>query len=414
MRTILIHTIAFSPDRVSTAYIYNDIVVKFQKEGYRVLVVTTTPHYNPDKYNSLEQQLSPRYWGLYHTSNFRGNKVFHIPQKKFKNTLLRLIGFVYWHIVSFFLIAIQRKIDLILSPSPPLTIGILNIILGKIKRAKVIYNVQEVYPDLLINQRNLKSRLIIRPLESMERFIYSKSDAVTTIHEAFFDTILPRMKEKSNLHIIPNFVDTSIYRPMSSSDLLLDKSIFPLNDSLKVMFAGNIGLAQDWDLLVSVADELRDDSIEFFVIGDGAKKSYLKSEIEDKDLSNIHIIAYQPRKVMPAIIAYSDIQFIFMSQKTESLGFPSKVYTIMACGRAMLISSGRNTPIVKFMQNKQCSFIVDDADFQSKVLNVTSILKSVSKSSLLEYGGRARDLVLKEYSSRFVTDMYIKLANSLL
>jgi len=83
---------------------------------------------------------------------FRGIKVKHVYQKKYKSTITKVIGFVYWHIVSFLLALFEKKVDLILSPSPPLTIGLLNVIIAKLKGTKVIYNVQEIYPDLLIEE----------------------------------------------------------------------------------------------------------------------------------------------------------------------------------------------------------------------------------------------------------------------
>jgi len=86
---------------------------------------------------------------LYYESNFKGITVKHVYQKKYKSTVLRLLGFVYWHIVS-------------------LTIGFLNILIGKLKGAKVIYNVQGIYPDLLIEEGGLKSKPVIAILKWLE------------------------------------------------------------------------------------------------------------------------------------------------------------------------------------------------------------------------------------------------------
>ena len=160
MSKILIHSIAFSPDGVSTAYLYNDIALRFRQEGYEVVVLTTTPQYNVVESELINQPLKKRLFGLYYESDFHGIKVKHVFQKKHKKTTLRMFGFVYWHILSFFLGVSEKKVDVILSPSPPLTIGFINILIGKIKKAKVIYNIQEIYPDLLI-EGGLKSKPII-------------------------------------------------------------------------------------------------------------------------------------------------------------------------------------------------------------------------------------------------------------
>lgn len=414
MSKILIHTIAFSPDGVSTAYLYNDIALKFKENGFDVVVITTTPHYNVVQEEIEKQTLDRKLFGLYSVSYYHGIKVLHVPQKKFKSSILRILGFVYWHLISFFIGLFQKKINLIISPSPPLTIGLINIALGKLKKAKVIYNVQEIYPDLLIQEGNLKSGLIISILKFIEYFVYNHSDRVTTIDEVFYDTIISRFKDKSKLKIIPNFVDTEIYKPINLSEVLINKSHFPDSENLKIMYAGNIGHAQDWKILIEVATLLRNDEIDFYIIGEGVMKNQLEQEVTKLNLENVHILPYQQRELMPAIIAYSDIQFIFMSPETENHGFPSKVYTIMACGKPMLISSGENTPVVKFLKNINCSFIAYNNNISKRIEEIVEFLKSVEKKDLILIGSKGMEIIKNNYTKEIVAQKYIELANKLI
>lgn len=413
MSKILIHSIVFSPDGVSTAYLYNDIALKFKEKGYEVVVLTTTPHYNRIDAELKKQPLSPRFGGLYYESNFNGIRVRHVPQKKYKSTILRMMGFVYWHIMSFILGLFEKNIDIILSPSPPLTIGFINILIGKLKGAKVIYNIQEIYPDLLIEGGGLKSKNIISVLKWLEKFVYNKSDKATTIDKIFYDTIVTRFEDKSKLHIIPNFVDTDIYKPLDVNNVQLDRKIFPESDSLKLMYAGNIGHAQDWEPLIRTAQHLKDENIEFFVIGEGAMKAHLEKEVERLMLNKVHLIPYQPRESMPSLIAYADLQFIFMSPQTEGHGFPSKVYTIMACAKPMLVCSGANTPIINFLKDKDCAYLVEETTLESKTDKVVEILRSISKNNLLEMGKRGHADINKNYSKEAVTEMYVKLVDGI-
>ncbi len=413
-KKILIHSIVFSPDGVSTAYLYNDIALRFKEEGFDVSVITTTPHYNVVKSELQKQPLKKRAFGLYYESIFKGIPVKHVYQKKYKSTILRMFGFVYWHIVSFFLSITEKNVDLILSPSPPLTIGFLNILIGKIKKAKVIYNVQEIYPDLLIENGGLKSKPIISLLKWMERFVYNKSDAATTIDQIFYTTIAPRFEDNSKLCVIPNFVDTDIYKPILYSQFELDRQYFPETSSLKLMYAGNIGHAQDWEPLINLAEELRDEDVEFFVIGEGAMKETIEKEKGKKDLSKLHLIPYQPREHMPSLIAYSDLQFIFMSSETEVHGFPSKVYTIMACAKPLLICSGEKTPIVNFLKDKDCSYIISEDTVDEKVEIASRIIRSVSKDELSKKGVNGLKHITSNYSKDIVTNQYLELVNKLL
>jgi glycosyltransferase involved in cell wall biosynthesis len=306
--------------------------------GYEVVVLTTTPHFNLIEKDLRRQPLKRCLLGMYYESNYKGIIVKHIPQKKFKSSVLRILGFVYWHIASLILGFFEKRVQLLLSPSPPLTIGFINIILSRLKGAKVIYNVQEIYPDLLIESGGLKSKMVISILKWLEKFVYNHSACVTTIDTVFYNTIVGRFKDPTKLHIIPNFVDTSIYRPLSADNINIDNNYFPKTSSLKLMYAGNIGHAQDWVTLIQIALQLKDEKIEFFVIGEGVMKDFVEREINTHQLSKIHLIPYQPRETMSSLIAYADIQFIFMSPETDGHGFPSKVYTIMACAKPMLVS----------------------------------------------------------------------------
>lgn len=408
-KKILIHSLIFSPDGVSTAYLYNDIALTFQKKGYEVVVLSTTPHFNVVQEQLAEQPMKWGMWGLFKKSCYKGIKVFHVPQKKFKSTFFRLIGFVYWHIVSFFVGLGIKNVDVILSPSPPLTIGILNLWLAKIKGCKVVYNVQEIYPDIL----GKKEGLMFNVLSKLERKVYNSSDAVTTIDQVFYDTIVGRFNEPKHLNIIPNFVDTDLYRS-GVSTTELDKNLFPDTDNIKLLYAGNIGFAQDWEPLVRLAEKTRDLNVDYFLIGEGVKKSFVEEKKKELGLDRLHVLPYQPRHLMPAILAYSDVQYIFMTPDMEGMGFPSKVYTIMACGRPLVVCSGKNTPIVNFLDPVGCAKLVTTHDLEEKTDEMATWLSSMTREQLREIGSKGESVIKAQYTKEIVTAQYVELCESLL
>ena len=414
MKRVLIHTLIFSPDGVSTAYLYNDIALRLQERGYDVVVQTTTPHFNIVPEQVEKQPMRWKVWGLCKVSKYHGMTVLHVPQKKFKSTVLRLLGFVYWHIVSFFIGLTVRHVDLILSPSPPLTVGWMNLGLAKLKGCKVVYNVQEIYPDIL----KLKGGLTLKFLRWMEHNVYNGSDAVTTIDKVFYDTIVPRFRDRSKLHIIPNFVDTNLYHSVEFKSLSGLRSsngelLFPMTDSIKLLYAGNIGHAQSWEPLIALAEHTQDLNVEYIVIGEGARRGYLVDEKEKRNLTNLRILPYQPRQLMPAILSYSDVSFIFMAPEMDGDGFPSKVYTIMACERPMLILSGENTPIINFLDGKGCAKLVTEKDFGRKVDIMVDWLKNVTKDELREMGRKGLAEIQAKYTKEKVTNMYVDLVDEL-
>ena len=415
-KRVLIHTLIFSPDGVSTAYLYNDIALRLQERGYEVVVLTTTPHFNIVPEQVDKQPMKWKVWGFCKVSKFNGMTVLHVPQKKFKSTVLRLLGFVYWHIVSFFIGLTVKHVDLILSPSPPLTVGWMNLGLAKLKECKVVYNVQEIYPDIL----KLKGGVTLKFLRWMEHKVYNGSDAVTTIDKVFHDTIVDRFEDKSKLHIIPNFVDTELYHEDNNQELenlrirWANTNLSNDPNTIKLLYAGNIGHAQSWEPLIELADRTRDLNVEYIVIGEGAKRGYLVDETERRKLTNLRILPYQPRELMPAILSYSDASFIFMAPEMDGDGFPSKVYTIMACQRPMLILSGENTPIVNFLKDKGCAKLITEKDFDKKADEMVEWLSRVTKEELREMGKRGLAEIQAKYTKEIVTGMYADLVDSLL
>ncbi len=416
MKRVLIHTLIFSPDGVSTAYLYNDIALRLQQRGYEVVVLTTTPHFNIVPEQVEKQPMRWKVWGFCKVSKFNGMTVLHVPQKKFKSTVLRLLGFVYWHIVSFFIGLTIKHVDLILSPSPPLTVGWMNLGLAKLKGCKVIYNVQEIYPDIL----KLKGGFVLKFLRWMEHKVYNGSDAVTTIDQVFYDTIEPRFEDKSKLHIIPNFVDTELYHEVSYQELedlrgrWADLNLSTDPNTIKLIYAGNIGHAQSWEPLIELADKTRDLNVEYIVIGEGVKRGYVEEEIHKRGLDKLHLLPYQPRELMPAILSYSDASFIFMAPEMDGDGFPSKVYTIMACERPLLVMSSEGTPIINFLKKKNCAKLVTEQDFDKKVSEAVEWLKTITKQELMAMGKCGLSDIQANYSKEKVTDEYIELIRNVI
>jgi glycosyltransferase involved in cell wall biosynthesis len=180
------------------------------------------------------------------------------------------------------------------------------------------------------------------------------------------------------------------------------------------MYAGNIGNAQDWETFTLLANEMKGKPVHFYVIGEGVDRDHLEMEIEKQQLSNVTLVPYQRRELMPALIAYADLHFIFMASQVEGHGFPSKVYTLMACAKPMLVCSGANTPIVNFLNDKDCAWIVSERDVKRKVKQLCDILMTVTTSELTDKGMKGRAVVEKSYTREIVTDLYLQLVDKLI
>jgi glycosyltransferase involved in cell wall biosynthesis len=95
-------------------------------------------------------------------------------------------------------------------------------------------------------------------------------------------------------------------------------------------------------------------------------------------------------------------------------GFPSKVYTIMACERPMLILSGENTPIINFLKDKGCAKLITEKDFDKKVDEMVAWLKSVTKEDLAQMGKNGLAEIKSKYTKEIVTSLYSDLVKDLI
>ena len=145
-RKLLIHALTFPPDQVSTAYLYGDIAQKFVSEGWEVEVFTTAPHYN---YSENFRAVS-KPGLLTRTTQYHGIKVRHFYQSKSVPTFVRALLLFCFHFAFIIRALLGPKYSVVLTPSPPLTAGFLSGLAAKIRGARAVYNIQEIYPDIML------------------------------------------------------------------------------------------------------------------------------------------------------------------------------------------------------------------------------------------------------------------------
>lgn len=399
-KRVLIHTLIFPPDQVSTSYLYGDIVQKLIKSGYDVVVLTTFPHYNYD--GDFKQKSS---WGLFwRKTGYFGSEVFHFPQSKSDSKIIRGTYILLFHLAFLIKALTLKKFHYILTPSPPITSGFLSGIVAKIRGAKAIYNVQEIYPDVIIKQGGIKNRLIINFLKSIEKYTYRLSEKVVTIDELFSKNIENRL-ERSKLLCIPNFIDTDLYKPFEgeySKDLVF-------NGKYIVGYVGNLGKVQDWEAILKVIEFLQQENdIHFLIIGGGSEFEKLKRN--EEKYSNLSVWPYQVREKIPEINSRINLHLIAMTQASDYDGLPSKVFAILSSGRPILAASNIDSPLSSILKKSGNGVIVGLGDHDALSNMIIEISKGLLHKDANSIG---RQFVLDNYSKDVVTSKYVSLLKEL-
>lgn len=142
-----------------------------------------------------------------------------------------------------------------------------------------------------------------------------------------------------------------------------------------------------------------------------SQKEYLINEVQRQELSNIKILDYSDRELMPIINSFADIHFISISKEMEQEGFPSKVYTIMACAKPMIVITGKFTPLYNFLSKLDCSVLITDnrnENFINAILDLAN-----NKSKQIQLGDNGYKIIQENYTKEKVVAKYFQLLESL-
>jgi colanic acid biosynthesis glycosyl transferase WcaI len=388
-----------------------ELAIELQRLGHSVTVLTTTPHYNLDQMALARQPMQRRQAGLLYYSECQGIPVWHVKiPVKGQRVWARALDYIRFHLVS--LAVSLRTIgpqDIVIATSPPLTIGVMSWLLGVRWRAPSVYKVAEIYPDLAIRQGVVRHPALIAMMRWLERFVYSRNTMIVPIAEQFRRIIRQRGVPDQKLWMIPDFVDTELYRPLPRANPFAETHGL-LNDFV-VLYGGNIGLVQDWDSVLFAAETLKDLPIQFLIVGDGARRQWLAEEVRRRSLHKVKLLGYQPKELMPQINASCDIGTIPMTRTGALDGFPSKIYTNMACAKPVVASADAGSEMAWIIRESGCGRVVPPEDRQAYAEAVVAAFRE--RGSLPAEGERGRRFVEKDYSREAIARKYDELIRKL-
>lgn len=358
-----------------------------------------------------KQPISKRWGGLFSVSSIRGVSAIHIPMfKKSSSIVSRFISAFLFHVwvIIIGIVKVGRQ-DIVISSSPPLSAGIIGSFLAQIWKVPSVYIVQDVFPDGLIRQGKIRSKLLIRILKGMEKFVYKVNDKVVVIGNAFYETLLSRVNKRDKLCLIENFVDIELYKPHPRRNTISAK--YGLDNCFVVSYVGNIGNGQDFSPVVYAAERLKSLPIKFIFVGDGIMRKKLEKEIEEKKLLNIIVLGYMPRDVTPWINASSDVCLVLLSPHIKGDGFPSKIFSIMACARTAIVTADDGSDLKRVLQESGCGHVVQVGN--NKTFLETIIKVYEEREALEKEGERAREYVVQNYSKQAIAIKYEKMIKEL-
>ena len=400
---VLILTEAFPPEIRSASHLLYELAESLVEKGSKVTVVTRFPK---DYINKADRKYTGR---LFLREKMGGINVIRLNSFSFLRHIPLIRGLSQFILSGLLVIGgiISGRQDIILAYSPPLPLGISAYLLSIIKKAPFIFNVQDIFPQSVIDLGLLKSKVLIKISEALEKFIYKKARYITVHSEGNRENIISKKVNPEKVIIIYNWVDTDLIKPAKNQDNNFRRKN-NLSSKFVVSFAGVMGFAQGLDIVISCAELLKSyKDILFLLVGDGVKKDGLIKKAEDMQLNNIKFLPPQPREIYPCVLFASDICLVTLDKSVKTPVVPAKLLNIIASGRPVVASMNLKGDAPKIIRDAKCGYCVeaDDADGFSK-----AILKLYNNPKLRdEFGMNGRKYVVEHFSRKVCIEKYEKL-----
>ena len=398
----------FAPDLAPTGVVMTRIVTELAARGHELHVVTSLPWY---RNHAIEPGWGGRLWRTEKTEWGSIIRVHPFPGKSKSNLLRRALGFIAFSyavgIRSVHADGFPFKVDGVLAMSPPLTLGLTGWFTKIIRRAPLVFNIQDVFPDAAIQTGAISNKKIIAAAKWLERVSYQRSDAVVLLSRDLRANIANKIDTKfhDRLHVIPNFVDTIAITPQNR--MTAYRTELGIGDQLVVMYAGNVGFSQSLNLVAEAAAKFPE--IAFVINGDGAARKKLQQDCAQ--LANVYFGDYQPIERLSEVLATGDIHLVPLRAGLASVSVPSKSYSILAAGRPMLAAIDPNTEIPNMLRESGAGIAVEPDSAPAFIEALGQLVSN--RELLLEMGARGRNWVETHASPASVAAQYeaIFLAN---
>lgn len=370
----------------------NDLVKEWVDRGHEVTVLTGKPNY-PGGEVFAEFAHDPTAFNQY-----EGAQVIRVPMLARSQGALRLmlnyLSFVVgaciwgpWRLRG-------RRADVIFVFEPsPITVGLPAILMGRIKRAPVVLWVLDLWPETLAAVGVVRSPSVLRAVGHLVSFIYNRCALVLGQSRAFLDSISRYCNDRSKVRYFPSWAENLFLEDGGARA----PEVPHAPHLFTVVFAGNIGEAQDFPAILDAAERLRhNDAIRWVIVGDGRRFDWVREEVTRRALTQrVLLMGRYPVDRMPSFYAHADALLASLKpDPTFSMTIPGKVQSYLLAGKPILgMLDGEGASAI---ESAGAGLVCPAGDAQS-LARVIEQMASMSTADRLAMGARGRAFAEREF-----------------
>ena len=302
----------------------------------------------------------------------------------------------------------DKHFDMIFAVSNPPINSYIGIKLKKKFHAPFFYMNWDLYPQCIEYMiHNPAVNLVCKVWHHWNSKNYTNIDCMITIGDIVAESINDKLKNKIPVHVIPIATDPDRFKPVVKKENPFCKQ-YDLTDKFVVLYSGKMGYGHNIEIILKVAEILRSQKqIQFVFIGDGPKYKTVEDFIREHNTSNILLLPLQPEEVFPQSMACGDVGIVSQETSMAHLFMPSKTYSMMACGMAIVGICSEHDDLQKLILRGNCGEALSIPD-ENKLAE--TLLRLYKDEGLLEkYKSNARREVEIRYSKAVIVEKYREL-----
>jgi glycosyltransferase involved in cell wall biosynthesis len=303
-----------------------------------------------------------------------------------------------------------RQCDLMFITSTPPIKGAMAGLVKKINKKPIVYNLQDIFPDSLVGTGLAKKDGILWKIgRIIENFTYRNADKIIVISEDFKKNIIDKGVPAEKIEVVYNWVDEKAVCPVAKEDNPLFEEFGLARDRFTVVYAGNLGNAQNIGIVLDGAKQLP--RVQFAVFGSGGLEDEIRKRIAGENLRNVHLLPLQPFERVSQVYSLGDACIVSCKAGLGGSAMPSKTWTIMSCGRPVIANFDEGE-LKEIIENNNCGVFSHAGNVQELVSAIKTLQENPDRCK--EMGANARQFILDNLTKEVGTKKYVDIIRSVI
>jgi glycosyltransferase involved in cell wall biosynthesis len=388
----------FPPDYAPTGQLIEELVKQLDLQGVDVEVFTGQPGYAFQKANA---DVVERFGRV----KIKRSQTSQLFSGRIRGKALN--GVVFSIGAGFYLLKAIRDRNVVLLTTAPPFLPILGYLANVLFGVPYVCLLYDLYPDIAVELKVVSQQhWLVRSWQAVNRAVWRRSSGLIVLSPAMKQRIQTHCPEvASKTAVIHSWADPDTIVPMAKADNWFARK-HDLVDRFTVLYSGNMGRCHDMDTILDAAIRLRDEPIQFVCIGDGAKRSPLKQEVERLGLTNFLFLPYQDRSVLPYSLTACDLSLVSVKEGMESLVAPSKLYSSLSAGQPVAVICPERSYLRQLIHEANCGASFENGDGEG-LANFIRLLKA-DRQTAEQMGQAGRHYLKTEFTPDAIAQQYYK------